>query len=84
MNDTFERVKEVVASYEHNGECVIIHDMNETLYGDLGLDSLAVVESVMLCEEEFGIDFTDDEITKLVTVGDLVNLIDKKLENTFE
>ena len=84
MNDTFERVKKVVASYEHNGECVVIHDMDEMLYGDLGLDSLAVVESVMLCEEEFGIDFTDDEITKLVTVGDLVNLIDKKLENTFE
>ena len=81
MNDTFERVKKVVASYEHRGECVIIHDMDEMLYGDLGLDSLAVVESVMLCEEEFDIEFTDDEITKLLTVGDLVNLIDKKLEN---
>ena len=84
MNDTFERVKKVVASYEHNGTCVIIHDVDETLYGDLGLDSLAVVESVMLCEEEFGIEFTDDEITRMNTVGDLVDLIDKKLENTFE
>ena len=82
MNDTFDRVVKVVASYEHNGRYVIIHDMDEALYGDLGLDSLAVVESVMLCEEEFGIDFTDDEITKMVTVGDLVNLINKKIENT--
>lgn len=84
MNDTFERVVKTVASYEHNGEKVIIHDLDETFYGDLGLDSLGVVESVMLCEEEFGIEFTDDEITRMNSVGDLVNLINKKLENTFE
>ena len=34
MNDTFERVVKTVASYEHNGERVIIHDLDETFYGD--------------------------------------------------
>ena len=75
MNDTFERVKKVVASDEHNGENVIIHDVDETLYGDLGLDSLAVVESVMLCEEEFGIEIPDESAEKITTVGKAVDYI---------
>ena len=80
MDDTFNRVVKVVASYEHNGRTVIINSLDESFYGDLGLDSLGVVETLMLCEEEFNIKFTDDEIAKIVKVSDLVNLIDKKLE----
>lgn len=78
---TFDRVVRTVASYEHNGETVTITSLDEDLYGDLGLDSLAVVESAMLCEEEFGIEFDDDEISRFKTVRDLVNLINKKIGN---
>lgn len=80
MNDTFNRVVKAAASYEHNGRTVIINSLDESFYGDLGLDSLGVVETLMLCEEEFNIKFTDDEIAKIVRVSDLVNLIDKKLK----
>ncbi len=47
----------------------------------LGADSLDVVEIVMACEEEFGIEIPDDDGEKLNrgTVKSLRNLIDDKL-----
>ena len=46
---------------------------------DLGMDSLKTVEAFMICEKECGITFTDDEIIKSKTVGDLINKIQEKL-----
>lgn len=45
------------------------------------LDSMTVVTVVLLLEEEFGIEFEDDEITadSFATLGDLVNLVEQKL-----
>lgn len=39
-------------------------------FESLGADSLDMVELVMAFEEEFGIEITDDEAEKIVTVGD--------------
>lgn len=44
---------------------------------DLGCDSLDVVELVMTLEEEFNIEVPDEELEKLVTVGDVVEYIEK-------
>ena len=46
---------------------------------DLGMDSLKTAEAFMICEKECGISFTDDEIIKSKTVGDLINKIQEKL-----
>ena len=46
---------------------------------DLGADSLDMVELVMAFEEEFGIEITDDEGEKAVTVGDAHDLLIAKL-----
>lgn len=43
----------------------------------MGLDGL---ELIMAVEEKFGIDITDEEATKVVTVGDLKRLVTAKLE----
>ena len=50
---------------------------NDTSLTDLGLDSLAIVEATMACEDEFGIEFDVDEAPE--TVGDLVDMIDSLL-----
>ncbi|MBQ9513494.1 MAG: acyl carrier protein [Clostridia bacterium] len=52
--------------------------VNSEIVKDLGADSLDVVEMLMTFEEEFGIVVPEEEATKLVTVKDIVDLIDNK------
>ena len=47
-----------------------------TFVDDLGADSLDVVELVMALEEEFGIEISDEDAEKLVSVQQAVNYID--------
>ncbi len=48
---------------------------------DLGIDSLDAIELVMAVEEEFGIEITDEEAEKLLTVADLLQCLEGKLRN---
>ncbi len=50
----------------------------ESLFKDLGIDSLDLVDLVFELEEEIGVQFDDDELLKIKTVQDLLNLIDTK------
>ena len=47
------------------------------LFNDLGADSLDFVELSMLLEREFNVKFTEDDTSKVKTVGDLYQLIEK-------
>ncbi len=46
---------------------------------DLGLDSLDLVEVLMSIEEEFSIQFEEEEMLELKTVQDVYDAIEKKL-----
>ncbi|WP_245513806.1 MULTISPECIES: acyl carrier protein [unclassified Mesorhizobium] len=46
---------------------------------DLGADSLDQVELVMAFEEEFGIEIPDDEMLSILTVGDAISYVGKKV-----
>lgn len=48
------------------------------LVADLGADSLDILELVMAIEEEFDVDFSDEEVEHLATVGDVLSLIHVK------
>ena len=43
--------------------------MNSHFIDNLGFDSLTVVEMVMNMEDEFNIEITDDEVSKLSTIN---------------
>ena len=47
-------------------------------FKELGIDSLDLVDLVFELEEEIGVEFEDEELLKLNTVQDLLNLIDSK------
>ena len=49
--------------------------MESTFVDDLAADSLDIVELVMAIEEEFGIEISDSDAEKIVTVGDVVKYI---------
>ncbi len=45
---------------------------------DLEVDSLDLFELVMALEEEFGTEIPTEELTKLTTVGSVINYIESK------
>ena len=47
------------------------------LASDLGLNSIELADLVMLCEEKFDLTIDDDDIHKFVTVGDVVEYLEK-------
>lgn len=74
--DTFQRIKKIVLEKIDMQEDRLTPD--ETLEG-LGLDSLDRVELMFSLEEEFKIKIPDREVT-IVTIQDVVNVIDKLAE----
>ncbi len=48
------------------------------LIDDLGADSLTAVEIVMEIEKELGVDIDDSEVEKIVTVQDIINIVESK------
>lgn len=50
--------------------------MEAELSGDLGINSIELADLVMLCEDKFDISIDDDDIRKLVTVGDVVRYLE--------
>ncbi len=71
---TFEKVKKIVVEKLNVKE----EEVTETasFVNDLGADSLDVVEFVMEVEKEFNITISDEDATKLNTVGDAVKYIE--------
>ena len=49
----------------------------KNLFNDLGADSLDVVELLVLLEREFNVKFSEDDTSKVRTVGDIYNMIEK-------
>jgi acyl carrier protein len=81
QNSTEDRVRRIVTDYiaRHShpmdpGPAPTI--TNETSFeGDLGADSLTIVELTMSLEEEFDIHLSDKEVEKVQTVQDMINLV---------
>ena len=72
----FEKVKEVLVEALNVDEDMITMEAN--LKDDLGIDSLAAVELSLELETEFDVRIEDEELAKLVTVADIVNLLESK------
>ena len=48
------------------------------LIDDLGADSLTAVEIVMELEKKLGIEIDDSKIEKIVTIQDIINIVENK------
>ena len=74
----FEKVKELlVDTLSVKPEDV---SMGATLVDDLGLNSLELADLVLLCEEKFDLEISDDDIRKFTTVGDIVDYLSAKTD----
>lgn len=71
----FEKVKSVLAQqFELDPESIT---MDTNLIDDLGADSLDVVELIMSLEDEFGVSISDEDAAQLLTVGKIVDYLEK-------
>jgi acyl carrier protein len=51
--------------------------MEAELIKDLGINSLELADLVCLCEEKFDIEIKDEDIHQLITVGNVVDYLNK-------
>ena len=72
MESTFERIVQILRDRCELDESIQI--TTETTFKDIDLDSLAVVEIALECEDEFGIQIDVEEPPK--TMGEFVALVD--------
>ncbi len=70
---TFEKIRGIIA--EQLGIDAETITMESSFVDDLGADSLDIVSLIMAMEEEFGIEFAEEDTDKIRTVGDAVNYI---------
>ncbi|MCI4670142.1 MAG: acyl carrier protein [Bacteroidia bacterium] len=72
-----EKLYEILADFTHPNTVQISQELR--FKDDLGLDSLDMVEVIMICEKDFFTNLPDLEWTKSSTVMDLENLILKSI-----
>ena len=51
------------------------------LRDDLGLDSFGAIQILFDLEEKYGIEIEDENLVKFKTVGDVVDFIEKRIED---
>lgn len=47
------------------------------LSADLGINSIELANLVLICEEQFDLMIEDEDLTKFITVGDVVEYLEK-------
>ena len=71
--DIEQRVKEIIVEQLGVSESEVVPEAK--FIDDLGADSLDLVELVMVLEEEYGTEISDEEAEKIVSVGDAYEYI---------
>ena len=71
---TFERVQKIICEQLEIDSHLVTEDAS--ISGDLGADSLDLVDHSMSIEEEFNLEVPDDVLDHVRTVGDIVKFIE--------
>lgn len=76
---TTEEIRATLAELVNDVAGVPVEDvqLDKSFVDDLEVDSLAMVEIIVGCEEKFGVTIPDEESKNLKTVGDAVEFIAK-------
>ena len=72
----FEEMKELIAEGLNIDESRITKEAS--FKDDLGADSLDLFELVMALEDEYSVEIPADDLTNLLTVGDVMNYLKEK------
>lgn len=78
MSDVEARVKSLIVEKLGVKESEVTPEASFTT--DLGADSLDTVELIMDLEKEFGVQISDEDAQKIVSVGDAIAHIENSLQ----
>ena len=73
----FEKLKKIISEQLEVDQSIISEGSSIT--GELGADSLDLVDLAMSIEDEFDIELSDDALEKIKSVGDLVTYIEDRI-----
>ena len=76
MEPVADRVKKIIVDQLGVEEDLVTAEAS--FVDDLGADSLDLVELIMSMEEEFGVDISDEDAEKIVTVKDAMDYVAKR------
>ena len=74
-HDMFEQLKKILVD-ELQIEASDI-TMEAELINDLGINSLELADLICLCEEKFNVEIKDDDIHQFITIGNVVEYLNK-------
>ena len=69
----FDKIRQIIAEQMGKDETDITMDTH--FVDDLGADSLDLFQIISELEEAFGMEFNQDDLDKIATVGDAVNYV---------
>ena len=75
--DIKAEIKSIISDYSGLDISEITDDMN--LQTEIGLDSFAMISMICDMEERFDIEITDEEVSSMETLSDVVQFVDKKI-----
>lgn len=76
---TFERLIKVFKAVFEDEVDVSKLSENANLRDDVGINSIGMLYMAMALEEEFEIKFVNEDFAKIVTVSDVISVIEEKL-----
>ena len=72
-----EKIKKIISEQLEVDQSIISE--GSTITGDLGADSLDLIDLAMSIEDEFDIELSDEALEKIKTVGDLAVYIEDRI-----
>ena len=73
---TFDKLKAIIVEQFDVDESLVTPEAD--MQADLGVDSLDVVDLIVIISEEFDIEIPDEVVDNIKTVGDIVAYIDSQ------
>ena len=70
----FDKVKQILMDELQLDESEITPEAE--LSKDLGINSIELADLVMMCEEKFDIEISEDDANEFITVGDVVKYLE--------
>ena len=80
QTEIFDQVVKILTPYVKNQEALERASMTTNILDDLKVNSARLVDVVLEFEDAFNIEIDDDDVDKVETVGNAVELIEAKTD----